>query len=49
MKITNVEALICDAGARGPGPLLKIQTDNGLTGYGECSDNRTPTRHRRLR
>ena len=41
MKITNVEALICDAGWR-PWTFVKIQTDNGLTGYGECSDNRTP-------
>jgi L-alanine-DL-glutamate epimerase-like enolase superfamily enzyme len=41
MQITNVEAMICDAGWR-PWTFVKIQTDNGLTGYGECSDNRTP-------
>jgi L-alanine-DL-glutamate epimerase-like enolase superfamily enzyme len=41
MKITNVEAMICDAGWR-PWTFVKIQTDTGLTGYGECSDNRTP-------
>jgi galactonate dehydratase len=41
MKITNVETMICDAGWR-PWTFVKIQTDDGLTGYGECSDNRTP-------
>jgi L-alanine-DL-glutamate epimerase-like enolase superfamily enzyme len=41
MKITDVEAMICDAGWR-PWTFVKVQTDNGLTGYGECSDNRTP-------
>ena len=41
MNITNVETMICDAGWR-PWTFVKIQTDDGLTGYGECSDNRTP-------
>jgi L-alanine-DL-glutamate epimerase-like enolase superfamily enzyme len=41
MQITNVETMICDAGWR-PWTFVKIQTDTGLTGYGECSDNRTP-------
>jgi L-alanine-DL-glutamate epimerase-like enolase superfamily enzyme len=41
MKITQVEAMICDAGWR-PWTFVKIRTDDGLTGYGECSDNRTP-------
>jgi galactonate dehydratase len=41
MKITNVESMICDAGWR-PWTFVKIQTDTGVTGYGECSDNRTP-------
>ncbi len=41
MKITNVETLICDAGWR-PWSFVKIQTDDGITGYGECSDNRSP-------
>jgi L-alanine-DL-glutamate epimerase-like enolase superfamily enzyme len=41
MKISHVETMICDAGWR-PWTFVKIQTDDGLTGYGECSDNRTP-------
>jgi galactonate dehydratase len=41
MKITHVETMFCDAGWR-PWTFVKIQTDDGLTGYGECSDNRTP-------
>jgi L-alanine-DL-glutamate epimerase-like enolase superfamily enzyme len=41
MKITHVDTMICDAGWR-PWTFVKIHTDNGLTGYGECSDNRTP-------
>ena len=41
MQITGVEALHCDAGWR-PWTFVKIQTDEGLTGYGECSDNRSP-------
>ena len=41
MNIANVETMICDGGWR-PWTFVKIQTDDGLTGYGECSDNRTP-------
>ena len=41
MKITQVESLICDAGWR-PWSFVKIQTDVGITGYGECSDARSP-------
>jgi galactonate dehydratase len=41
MKITNVETMMCAAGWR-PWTFVKIQTDDGITGYGECSDNRTP-------
>jgi L-alanine-DL-glutamate epimerase-like enolase superfamily enzyme len=41
MKITRVEPLHCDAGWR-PWTFVKIETDEGLTGYGECSDNRSP-------
>ncbi len=40
MKITHVETLHCDAGWR-PWTFVKIQTDEGITGYAECSDSRT--------
>ena len=36
MKITSVETLIVDAGWR-PWTFVKIETDEGVTGYGECS------------
>ncbi len=39
MKITNVEAMLCDGGWW-PWIFVKVQTDEGVTGYGECSDNR---------
>ncbi len=39
MKITNVEALLCDGGWW-PWIFIKVQTDEGIVGYGECSDNR---------
>ena len=41
MKITKVEPLVCDAGWR-PWIFVKIETDEGIVGYGECSDNRSP-------
>ncbi len=41
MKITNVESLIVDAGWR-PWTFVKIETDGGVTGYGECSVSRAP-------
>ena len=41
MKITNVETFIVDAGWR-PWIFVKIDTDEGVTGYGDCSDGRTP-------
>ena len=41
MKITNVETFIVDAGWR-PWTFVKVETDEGITGYGECSDGRTP-------
>ncbi len=41
MKITNVETFIVDAGWR-PWTFVKVETDEGVTGYGECSDGRTP-------
>lgn len=39
MKITRVTTLNCDAGWR-PWTFVKIETDEGIIGYGECSDNR---------
>ena len=41
MKITNVETLIVDAGWR-PWGFVKVETDEGITGWGECSDGRSP-------
>jgi L-alanine-DL-glutamate epimerase-like enolase superfamily enzyme len=41
MKITSVETLLCSGGWR-PWQFVKIQTDEGITGYGECSNGRTP-------
>ncbi|MEE8442771.1 MAG: mandelate racemase/muconate lactonizing enzyme family protein, partial [Dehalococcoidia bacterium] len=36
MKIANIETFVVDAGWR-PWTFVKVQTDDGLTGYGECS------------
>ena len=41
MKITAIETLIVDGGWR-PWIFLKVSTDEGITGYGECSDVRSP-------
>jgi L-alanine-DL-glutamate epimerase-like enolase superfamily enzyme len=41
VKITRVEPLAVDAGWR-PWLFVKIETDEGLTGYGECSDGNHP-------
>ena len=41
MKITNVESFIVDAGWR-PWVFVKVETDKGITGYGECSVSRAP-------
>lgn len=41
MKITNVESFIVDAGWR-PWTFVKVETDEGVTGYGECSVSRGP-------
>jgi L-alanine-DL-glutamate epimerase-like enolase superfamily enzyme len=41
VKIARIETLVCDAGWR-PWLFVKVQTDDGLTGYGECSDARNP-------
>ena len=39
MKITEIETFVVDAGWR-PWQFVAIRTDEGLTGYGECSDGR---------
>ena len=41
MKITNIETFNVDAGWR-PWTFVKMETDEGITGYGECSDGRNP-------
>ncbi len=41
MKITNIETFIVDAGWR-PWSFVKVDTDEGITGWGECSDGRSP-------
>ena len=41
MKITNIETFIVDAGWR-PWGFVKVETDEGITGWGECSDGRSP-------
>ena len=41
MKITNVESFIVDAGWR-PWTFVKVETDEGVSGYGECSVSRGP-------
>jgi len=41
MKITNIETYIVDGGWR-PWIFVKVETDDGVTGYGECSDGRNP-------
>ena len=41
MKITNIETFIVDAGWR-PWIFVKVETDAGIIGYGECSDGRNP-------
>ena len=41
MKITNIETFIVDAGWR-PWIFVKVESDSGLIGYGECSDGRSP-------
>ena len=39
MKITKIEPLLCDS-AWGVWVFIKVQTDEGITGWGECSDHR---------
>ena len=41
MKIAKVEALHCDGGWR-PWTFVRVETDTGIVGWGECSDNRSP-------
>ena len=41
MQITNIDTFVVDGGWR-PWIFVKIQTDDGITGYGECSDSRSP-------
>jgi L-alanine-DL-glutamate epimerase-like enolase superfamily enzyme len=41
MKITRVDTLLCDAGWR-PWQFVKVETDEGIIGYGECSHTKTP-------
>ena len=38
MKIAKIETLHCDAGWR-PWSFIKISTDEGITGYSECTDS----------
>jgi galactonate dehydratase len=41
MKISHIETFVVDAGWR-PWIFVKVETDDGVTGYGECSDGRNP-------
>lgn len=41
MRITNVESIHCDGGWRAF-TFVKVETDEGLIGYGECTDGRLP-------
>jgi L-alanine-DL-glutamate epimerase-like enolase superfamily enzyme len=41
MKVTDIQTFVVDAGWR-PWIFTKITTDEGITGYGECSDGRSP-------
>ncbi len=40
MKITRVKPILCDGGWR-PFVFVKVETDEGITGYGECTEQRT--------
>ena len=41
MKIADINTYVVDAGWR-PWIFVKIETDEGVTGYGECSESSTP-------
>ena len=40
MKITEIETFVVDAGWR-PWTYVKVSTDEGIVGYGECSSKTT--------
>jgi galactonate dehydratase len=42
VKITDISSIPIDAGWRS-WLLVKVETDEGITGWGECSDDKTPT------
>ena len=41
MKISDIQTFIVDAGWR-PWMFVKVETDEGLVGWGECSDGKSP-------
>src|SRR6188768_2929689 len=41
MKISNLETFVVDGGWRA-WTYVKVETDEGITGWGECSDTRVP-------
>jgi L-alanine-DL-glutamate epimerase-like enolase superfamily enzyme len=41
VKIARIETFLCDAGWR-PWIFCKVTTDDGMVGWGECSDGRNP-------
>ena len=41
MKVTDIESFIVSGGWR-PWIFVKVSTDEGITGWGECSDGRSP-------
>jgi L-alanine-DL-glutamate epimerase-like enolase superfamily enzyme len=41
LKITRLETFVVDGGWRA-WTFVKVETDEGITGWGECSDTRTP-------
>jgi L-alanine-DL-glutamate epimerase-like enolase superfamily enzyme len=41
MRISRIQTFLCDAGWR-PWTFVKVETDDGLVGWGECSDTRNP-------
>ena len=41
MRITDIKTFIVDAGWR-PWMVVKVETDEGLIGWGECSDGKSP-------
>jgi L-alanine-DL-glutamate epimerase-like enolase superfamily enzyme len=41
MQITDIDTFVVDGGWR-PWTFVKVQTNEGITGYGECSDSKSP-------